>query len=464
MSNPKTATYLKNEGNALYVRGDYERAYPAMIVLAKFPCSTSSWKRAVATLNKDNLTLRQREDYESWLSSTRSEWDKIIAKKKIVLSSLSVSKGGFPWDRALALQPDLARLGSEKHASSAWVISGASHEFREGVRIMRLLPKVAAEGPAEYMAMPNALDCLVSGILRDDRVFYIDDSSWLAEFNQLVTFETEMYQARSSELSAVVMEEAYKRWRKSGWDAVRPSLAKTVRLWIIRGFVEGMMHQDHSLATEFIGRALDTLDWGRRTWPDVSEADKGVVFSHTFTRGVRSLYLESLMKAFVDHYGEYSAESLTVLYETAEEILRDLEIHPLVRDNIKDYDRGFESSFTVYPRGRALHAKAFYYRQLASVLENATMQQREGHRLQAAKIYLEAADCYPVDDENHVWMLKCAVEDLRLCGLQHGQIAGILKRIKSAIPKMKRIWEYSTLALNGRNSAIGQVLDMERSA
>jgi len=308
------------------------------------------------------------------------------------------------------------------------------------------------------------MDCLVGGILRDDRVFHIDDSSWLIDFNQLVTFDTELYQAQPSELSVVVIEDAQKRLRRLGWDAVRPSLAKTVRIWIMRAFVEGVMHEDYSLAAEFIGRALDVLDWGYRTWLGVPEADKGVIFSSTFIRGVRSMYLDNLMKAFYDHAGEYTAEHLGGIYETAEEILRDLDSNPLVKARTRDYDHGFESSFTTYPRGRALRAKAFCHQELAVVLENASLKEREDHRHHAATLYLEAADCYPVDDELHVWMLKCAAEELRQCSAEHKQMSGIIKRIKSAIPKMRRIWEHSLLALHGRDHSIRRVLELERTS
>ncbi|TFK49913.1 hypothetical protein OE88DRAFT_1736222 [Heliocybe sulcata] len=518
MSLYKSGSRLKNEGNLLYARGEYEKAYhkyteaiekngevavyysnraacslalkryidaandarkatqidpelldgwtrlsAALITLSKFPGSRNSWRKAVAVLNKDNLNSQQKEDYKTWLDGAKPVWDEILGKRKAVLSRLNVPKGGFPWDRASAVQPELARVGSERYQSSAWVISAANNEFSEGVAIVRTLPRVASEGTSAYLGTPNALDCLVGGILRDDRVFHIDDSSWLVDFNQLVTFETELYHAQSSETAFTVIESAQKRLRLLGWDAVRPSLAKTIRLWIMRAFVEGVMHEDYSLAAEFIGRALDVLDWGHSAWLDVPEADKGVVFAPTFVRGVRSVYIGILMKAFSDYDGEYGTEDLAAIYETAEEILRDLDTRPLITDKTRNIDYGFESSFATYPRGRALHAKAFYHGQLAVILPNVSFKERENQHHQAAKLYIEAADCYPVDEELHVLMLQFAVDELRQCINEHKQMAALIKRIKSATPKMRRIWEYSLLGLHGRDASICRVLELERT-
>ena len=75
-----------------------------------------------------------------------------------------------------------------------------------------------------------------------------------------------------------------------------------VRLWIMRGFMEGTIRQRHDVALEFIGRAREVLQWGIQTWSDVPQDDKGAIFTASFLQGVHSLYLDSYMKVSLHWY------------------------------------------------------------------------------------------------------------------------------------------------------------------
>lgn len=76
----------------------------------------------------------------------------------------------------------------------------------------------------------------------------------------------------------------------------------TVRLWIMRGFMEDTIRQRHDVALEFIGRAREVLQWGIQTWSDVPQEDKGAIFTASFLQGVHSLYLDSYMKVGLHWY------------------------------------------------------------------------------------------------------------------------------------------------------------------
>ena len=62
------------------------------------------------------------------------------------------------------------------------------------------------------------------------------------------------------------------------------------------GFLEGGARHNYVSETEYITRGLEVIEWGRKTWADVPQGDRGVVFSDTFLRGVQKLRIEALVK------------------------------------------------------------------------------------------------------------------------------------------------------------------------
>ena len=90
---------------------------------------------------------------------------------------------------------------------------------------------------------------LTNGILRDKRVFHIDDQQWISMYNDqglesacrhlfalylyyvsLVVFEAQKFKAWTEGGPDLVIEETQKRLREQGWNAVRPALSTTIRL------------------------------------------------------------------------------------------------------------------------------------------------------------------------------------------------------------------------------------------
>jgi hypothetical protein len=61
----------------------------------------------------------------------------------------------------------------------------------------------------------------------------------------------------------------------------------------MRGFMESTITGSHSVGLEFLGLALEILDLGRTTWESIPEDDKGIIFSKTFSRGVRCRYMQT---------------------------------------------------------------------------------------------------------------------------------------------------------------------------
>ena len=43
----------------------------------------------------------------------------------------------------------------------------------------------------------------------------------------------------------------------------------------------------YAIGLDYLTRAIEVLDWGRRIWPDVPVDNRGVIFEFTFIRGVK---------------------------------------------------------------------------------------------------------------------------------------------------------------------------------
>jgi len=127
------------------------------------------------------------------------------------------------------------------------------------------------------------------------------------------------------------------------------------------------MQRSSTAAIEFVGRAIEILEWGRSAWATVPKDDRGAIFEWTFLRGVKALYLnmyhkvEALcslskitlftsLQAYSHEPEPKSKYSLETLYELAEEIAKDKNS----LSSSTEYDPGFISSFVTYPGGNAL--------------------------------------------------------------------------------------------------------------
>jgi stress-induced-phosphoprotein 1 len=101
------------------------------------------------------------------------------------------------------------------------------------------------------------------------------------------------------------------------------------------------------------------------------------------------------------------------------------------------------------------------------------------HYRTAGNFYVEAAGKYPEDDENHVCkstfalvtafghyllpsdFLNCGVQCFFKCGTPLRETLPILKRIRLAMPKMKRIWNASAMSKQGRDKVLARALTLE---
>lgn len=56
-------------------------------------------------------------------------------------------------------------------------------------------------------------------------------------------------------------------------------------------------------AIEFYSRALDIVEWGARTWPNLSQEERGVIFEKTFIRGVKKMKVAVMLDVgFINNF------------------------------------------------------------------------------------------------------------------------------------------------------------------
>ncbi|KAJ7687386.1 hypothetical protein B0H17DRAFT_687044 [Mycena rosella] len=515
-STPTTVERLKAEGNVLHGQGSYQAAYqkyseaikeaPANVVLAILyanraasclamkeyldafhdantaaeldPTYAKAWARvgtaahaleiwdvcrkawtsALACLPTTDLTPTQlvlKAQFKAGVKAADAGEVKstAVAKSKFMhFAEDSNARGNMPWDRALVLagQNQLAR---GELPSSGFVILNAHRDFIRGIKTMQQIKiKRKADGNLEVKAIPNALVDITNGLLRDSRVFHAD-SRFFTQLESQLRFEAEFTGAWSSGGPKKVQKEVVARQRKEGWLPVRRALSVTVRAWMIRGFLDSQMGARTS-GVEFYLRALDLLEWGRRTWPNVPAEDRGIIFEPSFVRGIRRLHLPAVMNLYLKQ-GAESGYTLENIAQMARDLIA--ETQASVRNPACLQDPGFFASFWIYPVAEGLSILGWYHMQLGLQHFDKTGDIDLGEEAvvnfhQSSRYYIQAAGKYPEDDEERPHMLAVALEALWWGAAPLRVTLPLCRKIRAAMPKPVPIWEFSSKSLNKRNA------------
>ncbi|KAG5653892.1 hypothetical protein H0H81_009484 [Sphagnurus paluster] len=124
-------------------------------------------------------------------------------------------------------------------------------------------------------------------------------------------------------------------------------------------------------------------------------------------------------------------------------------------------DTGFYGSFWRYPKGDALACLGWYYMKLAWKAPEDS-EERIEHLVESGDFYIKAAEQFFKDDEYHVNFLRVGLEAYWHSGAPLWKTLPLCKRIREAIPGMKRIWEYSATAKQ-RDGWLNLVLEFEKN-
>ncbi|KAH8086672.1 hypothetical protein BXZ70DRAFT_899907, partial [Cristinia sonorae] len=301
----------------------------------------------------------------------------------------------------------------------------------------------------------KAISAFSNAILRDARVFHLDGPDFLDQYMKQGKIEVDSSGAIAWSKSGPeeIKAQALERYHTEGWgSSLRQAMGLTVRLWIMRGYMDQMIRRRYDVSVEFIGRALEFLKWGAETWKDSSTSDRGIVFSPSFIVGVHALYLDAYLNATQSDPKRFSMETL---YKDAQDLLKECEDVVLPDESLGD--PGFKMSFTTYPKGRALSTIAFYHAKIAERLlagqnAKAELEKILQHSRSSAEHYMQSAFEYPVDEEMHVWFLVCAVQNFWRAGAPLHVTLPLLELIRANLPRMRKIWEHSPLTRDNKHT------------
>ncbi|KAJ7580088.1 hypothetical protein C8J56DRAFT_867365 [Mycena floridula] len=452
---------------AVKIDPTYAKAWARMATACDFlndcPHSVAAWKKALNALPKENLTavqLRQKEQFESSLSAAEKKLTEIepIGSRSNAMGATPDTIALMPWKVAERMIPDLT--ARQEFNSSAWVIYGAYMDYARGVKKMKTIRSSQVGNVVFTRGETESIVDMTNGILRDPRAFFIDGPEWLDAFHLQLQFDDAQKRLWLEGGPQLVMEEALVRQREEGWDSCRPALAATIRNWIMRGFMDFRVHGKATSGVEYLSRAFEVLNWGRTVWKSVPSTDRGVIFDLTFVRGVHSLYLTALLEVVGSNLSD--AAALEDLYDEAQELAREPE--PADYTGQTNFDPSFHLSFFKYPQGNALAAKGFYHVALAQRHEKEEdFAQAREQFLTAGRCYREAAMCYPSDDEEHAWFLKCALSYLAPFDLPVGVLLDLMYQIRESVPKVKLIWEQHPSRIKPERDAVYKYIAREES-
>ncbi|KAJ3869181.1 hypothetical protein EV359DRAFT_77009 [Lentinula novae-zelandiae] len=350
---------------------------------------------------------------------------------------VKIDSGLLPWQAAEKILSE----SSVVSRSSAWSIFFANKDFMEASRKLKEMKRVStSENLQTVKARLGVLEDMRNALLRDSRVFRVQESDFLMKLNDQVRSEANHFKAWSPETGPEILQgEVMKRLWKEGWDSVRPALTHIVRHWIIAGFVISRVGNNFQLGVEFHRNALNMINWGRKVWRDVPKSERGVIFDLSFRRGVWNMYLDTLMGASA-HVGIENLVLLETIFEEADALLQDLEKNPYDPNDFDHPDPGFKLSFFETIKGNAFASKALYHNMLGNFGKDRKVETVRKHYTSAMELYILAAACLPEDDENHPWYLNCAYNFVETANAPTSLVMDVLGKIRISVPTMQKIW------------------------
>ncbi|KAH9858277.1 TPR-like protein [Lenzites betulinus] len=439
----------KDAQKAVQIDPTYSKAWArlakASSELHAWPMSINAWEKALETLPTADLTPQQQQlkaRYEEGLEHAKAA----KAKREVSAAPEAFNMKAFPkdseapWIRAVKLEDVLT--ANNVLNTSAWAIMNAYKDFSEGVRYMKQLTK--ADG--NFSGNLNAMSLIISGILRDDRVYHMDSPDWLEQLQlqgQIGSI-TQPFGGWAAGGPETIKEEAVKRLEEKGWKVTRGALAATIRAWFMRAYLAHRTQESLTLALQHYNNIIEVLEWGAELWKDVPISEKGYIFQKTFIRGIRHFKMEAYLGAFTESQSDsdYNVEELIdianqMVDETTKNVPKDDDDGPM--------DKGAWYSFFVYPIAEAHATLGAAFMQQGLLAQKASdTEQAETMLAAAAKFYKKAAETYPPDDENAPFYLKIAFEAEWHRGRPLADTLPICERIHKLLPGVMKIWEFST--------------------
>ncbi|KZT67605.1 hypothetical protein DAEQUDRAFT_766972 [Daedalea quercina L-15889] len=518
MSNSTRAQNLQVEANALFGKGDYSNAYlkyveairsnnhdaslyvnraacairlcmyaeakdDAQKAVGLDPTHVKGWGRLAQACNGLRYYDESAECWRKALAALPAECPTALEQKlkeqceaelKVVLERAAraadsvaknqETKGKMPWDRANAIEDKLKAGMPESAGSSVWVMLRASKLWDDGVRgMMQFKVRPTPEG-LQYGGCNGVLACLTNAVLTDSRVFHVDGPRWLEFYAKQVLLELSDFRTWPTRPVEEIKVEALKRQREKGRDAVCTAVHVTVCIWIMQGLVANRNQMDPQVALRRYDDVLELLEWGRTmSRRNVRTEEKAGMFEDYFVRGVRKLRLDALMAACGEHPSQGPEAPLQRLYDEARSII--LEMPKVGSAALSDgkHEPGFILAFGVYPKACAYTMVGFYHQQMARrCARRMDFVGVSSHFLEGYQAYWEGAILFPQDDELRAWFLHVALHMLKTSGGEYPVVLHTLEQLRLTLPGVRKIWEHSKIAEQGRDKACEEDLQLEQ--
>ncbi|KIK54756.1 hypothetical protein GYMLUDRAFT_893840 [Collybiopsis luxurians FD-317 M1] len=420
--------------------------------------SAKAWEEALSKLPRGNLTpaeLSVQSEYQKGLAAAKREKQRQESALKTQLGNyleLDGDKNDLPWMMAKTMLPELQRTewvsfryeqndGEEVKVecppSCIYALSKAYQYLCEGLAALEVYS--APNAPPFRNGSTSVLELLSNSVLTDYRVWHIQDPDYLDQFRQQANREVEFHGVFAPNLGPEDIKEIVRRrWNEAEgeeerlreWDTIQPALASIVRCWIMEGFHQGTLFENHDAETVYIKQAISFIKWGQTRCKDYPTQVKGEVFEEAFLKMVQGMRLWMLLKRFEDT--KDSETQREVIYEESNQLLCEVSEG---RTAFAYHSDPVIAAATYYnPRGYGLRLKAEYIWWKSAV------------GFAAFVLNSRASDYFAQDDVNHAACLAhCLHVSYHLFPNDIGLLLRNLEDIHEAVPKMEKIWKYKSL-------------------
>ncbi|KAL0951839.1 hypothetical protein HGRIS_008500 [Hohenbuehelia grisea] len=445
---------------------NYTKAYARLGAAAKatnsFIISIEAWKEGLATLppagQLDEGQKRLRDQLKAGLIETERTQKARASIPNDRIHSFPVgpeTDTKLPWLRAEEMLEEL--FETKNSTSSAWVIMTPLPAWKAGLAKLEKVEEHRENGQVTYSGEVSALQDFVNALCRDIRIFHCTPD-FFGKITKQFGLEYQAYGAWSGG-AKTVQEAALVRLKASGWKATGPALEITVRAWVLQAFLANSSGERKG-AHQLYRQALDVIEWGAKEFKDVAKEDRCYVFDPVFARNVRQLWMGTVMELCKIGGHDYTYDDLEKI---ARGIIEDVDENPqhelLSAQGHHDY--GAYLAWWTYPKAEAYSVIGWCHLQRAGKARNE--DRKEEYYDKAFEAYMKSADLFPEDDEHHVYFLEVALNTRWLTKAPLKETLPICKRIRIAMPKMMRIWEFSAMSKR-RDPPLQVALEYEADA
>ncbi|KAF6748419.1 hypothetical protein DFP72DRAFT_575902 [Ephemerocybe angulata] len=489
--NPNNAVYYANRAAALLgLKKNFEAVYDCRKAIEIDPKYAKAWGRmgkasqamgvwdtsltafqkALDLLPKDNLSKAER--------TAQVEYAQGIAKAKAMRSEArtaatyhgptDVEVGRMPWDKAAALTAKMTALCPKP--SCVFILNYASEDLRNAYACMadaKIVPHPEL-GAEAYTASPQLMKFLSNSVLTDERAFHVlgpGIPTFQAKLEKAVAFENGVLRGWIDNGGpAFIKKEALKRLGAESWQTVRPAITVTVRAWIFYAFFRANLNGENKLALEMYANALEILEWGRKTFPDVPKEDRGIIYEDSFVRGVQRLYLDAMREVCIfllvlsnalleliipsqdmAQFGPKSKFKYANLMTMAQDMIATVEAELpefAAKPQHLLFQWGHWYAYWLYPRASALANLGWCFLEQGKKRANGDPVKIQNYHT-AAEYYLQATQGFPEDDEKYIVYLRKHLDCLFAAKKPLKDTIPICRRIREALPGVLEIWNHN---------------------